>query len=256
MKIDLVCQMIGGSQSYGLNTPESDLDQRGIYLNMDRAHVIGLRKHEHQQKQGNGVDEVFTEFRNALKLLQAGNTQMIELLFNENWVYIGPEWKLVIENRRRLISSGKLFSCLRGYGQNELKLALGLRTGALGGKRKGAIERWGYSPKNVVQLIRLYWAGSVYFQKGVFPVRVADFNSDLAEQLFQIKTRPEIFSKDRIEPLAKMWEENLVKSYECRSVDTEFNEEVANNICLKVYAPIVRALHLDYLDEVSKGSKL
>lgn len=241
----LICKQLGGSHSYGLNTATSDTDYRGIYLNQSIGDIIGLGRDEHHQKQGGGDDEVYTEFRNALKLLRGANTQMVELLFNDEWIEISPDWVMVQKNRSRLVSSEKLFSCLRGYMQGELKLANGERTGKLGGKRKSALDKYGFSPKNFVQLFRLAWAGCIYFQKGHFPVNVLKEDTAFAETLLEIKTRPETVTRTELNERAAQWESKLVEAFENRKFHTNFSEEVANELSLRVYGPIVMKTFMD-----------
>jgi predicted nucleotidyltransferase len=238
----LLCKQLGGSHSYGLNTPASDIDYRGVFINTDLATVIGLDKHEHQITQNNSADESYTEFRNALHLLRNANTQMVELLYAKDWLEISDEWKAVIENRKELVSSEKLFSCLRGYMQGELRLANGERTGKLGGKRKDAIDKYGFSPKNFVQLFRLAWAGSIYFKQGYFPVNVTDSAPSFAQTLMAIKTTPQTFTKETLNAMATQWDTDLVKAFENRAYDTKFNEQLANKLCLLIYRPIINNL--------------
>lgn len=235
----LLCKMLGGSHSYGLDTPTSDTDYRGIFVNTDIKHLVGLDKHEHQQHQNEETDEVYTEFRNALKLLRSANTQMVEMLFNENWLEISPEWNIVTSYRSRLIDSEKLFSCLRGYMQGELKLANGERTGKLGGKRKAAIDKYGFSPKNFVQLLRLAWAGTIYFEKGYFPVHVMKEDKKWGEFLLDIKTKPENYNRVILNALAASWESQLVRSFENRKSSSTFDEALANQLCMDIYAPLI-----------------
>jgi hypothetical protein len=241
----LLCKMKGGSHSYGLNTPESDLDYRGVFVNNDLATVIGLGKHEHQQKQNEQVDEVYTELRNFLRLLRNGNTQMIELLYADPKTFevFTPEWHLIRLYRKRLLSSEKLFSCLRGYMQGELRLANGERTGKLGGKRKEAIERFGFSPKNFTQLLRLAWAGKIYFQKGYFPVNIFQEDEAIGKHLLEVKTQPLLHSKEGLNRAAERAENELVLAFENRKFNSEFDEELAHKLCLQIYGPIVEKLY-------------
>jgi hypothetical protein len=236
--------MKGGSHSYGLQTPASDLDWRGVFINTDVATVVGLDKHEHQQKQDETADEVYTEFRNALKLLRSGNTQMVELLYadREDFSFISENWLLVQGYRKRLLSSETLFKCLRGYMQGELRLANGERTGKLGGKRKEALDKYGFSPKNFVQLFRLSWAGKIYFQKGYFPVNVAKENNAYRDFLLDIKVNPSNYDVATLNEIAAKSEASLVKAFEHREVNTKFDEELANNLCLDLYFSVMKRL--------------
>lgn len=238
----IICKHLGGSHSYGLNTPDSDLDYRGIFLNDTIGTIIGLERHEHQLNQKDGKDEDYKEFRQALNLLRKGNTQIIELLYCEDWIELSDEWKLVIENRRHLVSSEQLFSCLRGYMQNEYKLALGERTGKLGGKRFEQLQKYGFSPKNVVQLVRLAWAGRKYFEKGYFPVDIFKEDKDFAANLLHIKTNPSKYSADFVKEVYAFQEELLINSFENRNFDTKFDVELANKLCHLIYKRVLDTL--------------
>ena len=93
----------------------------------------------------------------------------------------------VFADRQSFIDTDNMFKCLRGYMQSELRLANGERTGQLGGKRKAQLDKYGFSPKNFVQLFRLAHAGVTLFQEGYFPVNVMPFV--FGEMLFKLKTR-------------------------------------------------------------------
>jgi hypothetical protein len=230
---------MGGSHAYGLMTPKSDVDLRGIFLNSEVKDIIGLSRNEHKITQNSTTDESFKEFCEALKLLRNANTEMIETLYNDRWEILTPEWKEVINCRSKLVDSTKLFNCLRGYMQGELKLANGERTGKLGGKRKEAIDKYGFSPKNFVQYFRLAWAGKIYFEKGYFPVNVMKENPSFGNRLMEIKVRPETFLKGQLNDSAKEWKTVLTNAFENRSHTTVFDEVLANDLCLKFYAPII-----------------
>jgi hypothetical protein len=241
MSLEMICKMKGGSHSYGLNTDSSDEDFRGVFLNTEIKTIIGLDRHEHQQNQGNGVDEVYTELRNFFKLLRQGNTQAIELLYNDDWIWITDSWKLIQSKKESLMDCEKLFNCLRGYMQGELKLALGERTGKLGGKRFEQLQKFGFSPKNAVQLVRLAWAGCIYFKKGYFPVRIDKEDKQFAEELLGLKTHPEKFTKENVKELGFIWEQKLLLSYETREVHTVFDDDLANDLCFQLYAPFLKS---------------
>lgn len=248
-----ICKMLGGSHSYGLQTPSSDIDHRGVYLHTNPAHILGLScnvgEHEHIVIQDATQDVSYKEFRKALRLLREANTEMVELLYNDNWIEINPTWEFVMKNRGQLVDSEKLHKCLKGYMQGELKLANGERTGKLGGKRKEAIDKYGFSPKNFVQLFRLAWAGDYYFTHGVFPVNVERHSPHLHNLLMEIKTTPEANSVEALNELAAAAEKNLDASFTNRKFTTTFNEDFANHLCLEVYGPVIKGAYLDVYDE-------
>lgn len=231
----------GGSHAYGLNTPQSDVDYRGIFVDTDADHLVGLRKNEVLTSQKT-EDVVMTEFRHALSLLRNANTQMIELLYATNWLAIDDIWREVMTYRSSLVDSEKLFNSLRGYMLGERRLANGERTGRLGGKRKTAIDTFGFSPKNFVQLFRLAWAGETYFLRGFFPVNVAQENRTLASELLDIKTNPRNHTKEELNRQADNWEKRLCSAYHDMTTSTVFDERVATRLCLEVYRPIIMLL--------------
>lgn len=236
--MNFICKCVGGSHLYGLNGPDSDIDWRGIYLNTSVSHILGLKKDESFCTVSDEKDESYHEFRHFLKL-SGSNTQCLELLFNQTWFQTSQIWQEIQFNKYNLIDSVRLFGCLRGYMQGERKLAFGERTGKLGGKRYAQLEKYGYSPKNIVQLFRLAWAGKIFFDKNYFPVSVKKEDSALWTRLMNIKFYPEDF---KIEELAKEVDEaekKLVESFESRKKTHIINESVVNELCLKAYGPFI-----------------
>ena len=47
----MLVKMLGGSTAFGLNTPESDVDYRGVFVNTEPSKILGLEKLDHIQKQ-------------------------------------------------------------------------------------------------------------------------------------------------------------------------------------------------------------
>lgn len=236
--------MQGGSHSYGLETPQSDLDWRGVYANTDLAHIVGIRSglndsiiHQNEQ-----TDEAYWELRRFLNLLRQGNTQAVEMLFAEKMEYSSPEFELVRDNRHKLLDTKKLFVVLSGYATSERRLANGERTGKLGGKRKEAIDKYGFSPKNFVQLFRLLWAGSTFFSIGHFPVSVKSYR-EFHEELMAVKTTPEKFKVADLNKRADELEAKMIGTFDLRDKtrDYVFDEKVANDICCEVYEPLIVA---------------
>jgi uncharacterized protein len=238
----ILVKALGGSHSYGLSTPASDLDYRGVFVNTKASHLVGLRRDEVFVEKDLD-DEVFYEFRHALKLLKSANTQIVELLFMDEYLEVSDDWKLLIERRLELIDSERLFSGLRGYMQGELKLANGERTGRLGGKRKEALDKYGYSPKNFVQLLRLAYAGTTYFSVRHFPVNVVKYNPSFGNWLLDVKTHPEKYTKEQLNKAAETAEKFMIEVYEInKEKNTSFNEELANQLCLNVYRKWINKL--------------
>lgn len=234
----LIAKAVGGSVQYGIQTPASDIDYRGIFLNTKVSQIIGLDKHEHQRSDSDDI--FFWELRHAISLLLRGNTQIIELLYNQNWIEISPQWQLVMQYREKLLSSEKIFKCLSGYMHSEKQMANGSRTGKLGGKRIESITKYGYSPKNFCQLFRLAHCGVTMFQKGYFPVNLMVDNPELGAFCVQLKTNPESFKVDDLNAKTDEMQEELNHAFDNRRFDFKVDLNTIEELIYQIYFPLLQ----------------
>ena len=235
--MNYIVKTLLGSRGYGLAVPDSDFDRRGVFIHTEVSKIIGLQRFDHQNQKVGENDEVYYEVRHFLNQLKSGNTTALELLFCERVEEFTIQWQLIRNNAFQLMDAKKIFDSLRGYMFGERRLMNGERTGQLGGKRKEALDKFGYSPKNGIQLIRLAWAGKILFQKGYFPVNVKKEDENLAQLLLDIKTNPTAYSVEQINALADKAEKELIDSFEQRKFNYHFEEEVAEKLVLDIYFP-------------------
>ena len=94
----------GGSIAYGLDTPKSDIDIRGIFLN-PREEWIGLREETENIRLENS-DTVVYGLRKGMKLLLNGNPNVIEILGlrPEHILYCSEEGRLILDNTDLFLS--------------------------------------------------------------------------------------------------------------------------------------------------------
>jgi len=223
---------------YGLETPESDTDIRGVFLNTDPAKILGLGRNEILK--AGGEDSLLFELCHFLKSLLKTNTQAIELLFARQYEEIAPEFQKIRENRLRLIDSKKLFSSLKGYIHNEMRLANGERTGSVGSKRKSHIEKYGFSPKNFSHLFRLAYCGAVFFRTSFYPVNLSEYDPIMRDFVFSVKTEPEKYGKDQLNDVAGEIMARLEYDFENRIQNFTFDIDFANHLCLEFYLPFLQ----------------
>jgi len=231
-----ICRIVAGSRLYGLETPDSDVDTRGVFLNTDSAEILGLSRRDVLKKASE--DTLLVEFRHFLGHLCKTNTSALELLFAEGFDSMTDEFRVVRHHRRRLIDSRSLFSSLVGYIHNERRLANGERTGSLGGKRKSQVDRYGFSPKNFSHLLRLAYCGEHFFRTGFYPVNLQGFW--FRDELFSIKTEPWKYSRDGLNLLADEAVDKLRAAYDGRESDLFFDVKLANRLCLDFYFPFLQ----------------
>ena len=233
----MLVKTLGGSTAYALNTPESDLDYRGVFVNTEPAKILGLEKLDHVQKQETD-DIVYYEVRKFFELLRQGNTGALEILFTEGTpIETTSEFEELRANRKSFVDTEKMYRCLLGYMQGELRLANGERTGKLGGKRKAKLDKYGFSPKNFVQLFRLSFCGCALFETGEFPVNLEKYDPKFRDDLLDIKVNPSKYTKESLNERYLQAEAQLKQAYVDRKVDSKFDEQLANESLRAIYLP-------------------
>lgn len=244
MSKQLICEYIGGSHSYGLNTPSSDLDYRGVYKLTDIGRIINPRAYESthvetevQTAEQDGKDSVYYDFSRFLRLLAKGNTGSAEILFNNKWKTCTTFFLRVQAEKHNLLNPEILKKSVAGYSYSEYELAVGNRTGKLGSKRADVVARLGFSPKNFVNLFRLLYSAENFFETGIFPVDLT--GTYIYPQLMEIKTCPERFNKvrltemrdERMKAFEASWEKNkgkITKEY-------KYDQAVVSQLLLDCY---------------------
>jgi len=124
MKHRLIFKAVVGSQAYGLQTPTSDTDIKGVYI-QDYKDLLQAGTYEPFIMVNK--DECYYELRNFLELLAAGNPTAIELLATpENCVLeTSPEFEEILKHKHMFITQ-KLYDSFGGYALAQIKKAQGL----------------------------------------------------------------------------------------------------------------------------------
>lgn len=233
----LIVKYYGGSYMYGLQTPESDVDIRFIYQfdNFSQFAGIDHNTNSHAQDKSDGKDIEGKELRYFLKLLKAGNTQSVEALFNTDWIYKSDIWDEIQIFKHQLVNPQALFKSLCGYLYSEFKLATGKRPGEAGSKRNENIKKYGFAPKNFVQIFRLAFCGTRYFNTGNFPVNLKE--EFIHDELMDIKINPNRYSKEQLVEKFDKYIAAFHESYDSSTVKMirSFSDKIANNIIKTVY---------------------
>ena len=93
---------LGGSHAYGTSNDNSDVDFRGITLNMP-SDLLGLT--EFEQYEDDGTDTVIYAFNKIIKLLLECNPNTCEILgLDENQYLIKTSW--CSQKKEKVISTG------------------------------------------------------------------------------------------------------------------------------------------------------
>ena len=135
----LLFECVTGSRAYGTDTPESDLDLRGIFVS-PREVFFGLRQVEQVSDPGN--DETYYEIGRFVELLAKNNPNILEMLFSEaECTRFRHELMDLI--RPEMVLSKLCRDTFAGYAMSQVRKARGLNkkiVNPMDGPRKSIME--------------------------------------------------------------------------------------------------------------------
>jgi len=105
MKDHILFLTVHGSIAYGLNTPESDIDLRGI-CTTPKEYLYGFRDKFEQWILHLPIDSTIFEIKKFFSLTSNNNPNTIEIIFTnpEDHLYISPAGQLILDNRNMFLS--------------------------------------------------------------------------------------------------------------------------------------------------------
>ena len=123
----MLYEVIGGSQSHGTNTPDSDVDYRGYYhVPLKFREGLGSVANQVMDKV-DGDDIEYYNLKRAFELLMKANPNQIELLWTpEDCIveYFSPVMDEIIANRQLFITKQSYESHFN-YAKNQIRKAKG-----------------------------------------------------------------------------------------------------------------------------------
>jgi hypothetical protein len=118
----LLLQCISGSKAYGLDTPQSDTDIKGVFA-LGKNEFYGLQYTEQVANPSNDI--VYYELKRFVELLVRNNPTILELLStpSDKVLYRHPVMDLI---RPEMFLSKLCLQSFAGYAQSQIKKAKGL----------------------------------------------------------------------------------------------------------------------------------
>lgn len=152
---NIIFLVVAGSHAYGLSTPDSDVDVRGVALETPET-LFGLDNFESYNDES--TDTVIYSLKKFVQLTMKGAPNMLELLYTrpEDIIYVSPVGKLLLENRDLFVSK-RIYATIRGFTKNSLRR---LEKDVLNNPKK--------ANKDAIHLIRLYREGIEVLKTGSF----------------------------------------------------------------------------------------
>ena len=115
-----IFECIVGSQAYGINTPESDIDKSGVII-PDKSYFFGLN-HFEQFRGYPDEDKTMYDIRKAIRLIADNNPNMLDFIATPERciLKLWPWWQKVIDNKNLFISKKAKFT-FSGYAIAQLE---------------------------------------------------------------------------------------------------------------------------------------
>ena len=114
-----IFECIIGSQAYGINTPESDIDKAGVMI-PGKEYFYGLKRFEQFQDYP-GEDKTIYSIKKAMGLIADNNPNCLDLIFipSRCILHITPYWQKVMDNTSLFVSK-KCKYTFSGYAISQL----------------------------------------------------------------------------------------------------------------------------------------
>ena len=97
-----IWKVITGSKAYGLDTPESDTDTRGLFIAPREIVLSPFQNIEQYEDKVN--DTTIYELRKFIELVCNANPNIIELLFVDNPLFKHPVMDIILAEREMFLT--------------------------------------------------------------------------------------------------------------------------------------------------------
>jgi uncharacterized protein len=161
----VIYRCVVGSRAYGLESADSDVDRRGVYLPPAEMHwsLFGVP----EQLENPDTDECYWELEKFLTLGLKANPNVLEVLYSPLVEYVTPLGQELLDLREAFLSR-LVYQTYNGYVMSQFrKLEQDMRN-------KGQIK-W----KHAMHLIRLLLAGVTVLRERTVPVMVTEHKRQL-----------------------------------------------------------------------------
>lgn len=119
----IILKSIVGSQAYGTNTPESDVDIKGIYVQSNDE----ILSNQYKEQYAVTKDECYFEVQRFLQLAATGNPTCLEVIYcpEDCILETSPEFELIRSHKEKFLTK-KCYNSFAGYAHQQIEKAKGL----------------------------------------------------------------------------------------------------------------------------------
>ena len=219
---NIIFLVIAGSHAYGLSTPDSDIDVRGVAIETPEV-LFGLD--DFDSYNDTSTDTVIYSLKKFVQLTMKGAPNMLELLYTrpEDVIYASSLGKLLLENRDLFVSK-RIYSTIRGFTTNSLRRL-----------EKDILDNPKKANKDAMHLIRLYREGIEALETGSFITYQNESISELMDIRNGKYTHGNKLDLKFYEYVAKL-ETELEDAYQRSNVLSEMvDKNKLNNLMIQMY---------------------
>lgn len=216
-------KVITGSILHGLNTPESDTDYRGIFVNDLKDMLSPFKKLKStswiEGIEDGDADDIAYELTHFCQMASRGNPSALEVLWSNQIIEDSLEMKELRKNKHKFLNSIYIFEAHKGYAHNQYK-------------KMNLFEPDERTPKFAVAYVRV-------LQQGIELLSTGDFNPQVVrnkELLYEVKNSWN--AKKHVPILSKLFAELQVEfavAYQENSDKFKSDLEWIENFIYKVY---------------------
>ena len=179
------------------------------------------------------------ELVHFFKQLKSGSVKTVELLFSDtkSILQLDDQFdRLVLQNKFRFINTGRILSTTFGHGNSQFDKAIGVGSG-LTTEQKNSIAKYGYSPKNAVDCMRLFRCGRWMLNDNIYYVKIIKKSVEFHKLLMDIRTFHDKYTIDDVHSLMTKERSDfeVVVNTRDTSNDLTFDEQYAIDVIKKIY---------------------
>lgn len=209
----ILLEAIVGSQAYGLNTKDSDVDKMGVFT-YKTTEVLRLQKLKDTVVK-NDPDVVYHEVEKFIRLVSKNNPSVLELLFLDKYDTMTDEGRLLIAGRHHFLST-TIFHSYGGYAIAQAR-KLNRRGHSFSSKVKNRHS------KHARHCFRLLMQGTQLLKEQTLTVKVED-----KKRLFEIGELP-------VDEMVSLFEKEFAKFDKIQTkLPPEPNFEEINKMLLQI----------------------
>lgn len=180
----IILEGIVGSTAYGLDTENSDIDIKGIYmLPLEKILEVNFNQNK-TTKVHTDPDWSYHEIGKYMSLVASGNPSLIELLFLDKYTSYTDVGNLLIQNRNLFLSKKAIMNAYRGYAFQQVRKLSTRTSQGLDGYDSSLKNRF---EKHTRHCFRLLMQARQLLETGDLDVKVT---SEQREYLFAMGKKP------------------------------------------------------------------